>query len=334
MFVTEWGSAAPLLERARLDGTKRTKLVEQKIVYPFGVAVDLPREEVYWVDTYLDVVERIRYDGSRRTTVYRGTPMRNLYGISVFERHLYVTSWHSNSVLAVHKYNQSDVRTVRANLTRPFSIHVYHRQRKPPGDHPCGSNNGDCEHLCIPSTAKGVPVARCVCRAGFRMVQEGRCLPEAPSQFLLYARGRPGAVKGISTSDEFPEEAVSPLLRREVMAPVRFLSRPTALDYDARTRTIYYSDAQKFLIERRGLDGSRREVFTSKGESRRSLLPGPRLNNCEGLAVDWAGRNLFWTDEGHLGIWVARLDNATIRRQLVSLNMSHPRAIVVDPKRG
>lgn len=100
---------------------------------------------------------------------------------------------------------------------------------------------------------------------------------EAPSQFLLYARGRPGAVKGISTSDEFPEEAVSPLLRREVMAPVRFLSRPTALDYDARTRTIYYSDAQKFLIERRGLDGSRREVFTSKGESRRSLLPGPRL---------------------------------------------------------
>ncbi|XP_029850375.2 prolow-density lipoprotein receptor-related protein 1 [Ixodes scapularis] len=323
MFVTEWGSAAPLLERARLDGTKRTKLVEQKIVYPFGVAVDLPREEVYWVDTYLDVVERIRYDGSRRTTVYRGTPMRNLYGISVFERHLYVTSWHSNSVLAVHKYNQSDVRTVRANLTRPFSIHVYHRQRKPPGDHPCGLNNGDCEHLCIPSTAKGVPVARCVCRAGFRMVQEGRCLPEAPSQFLLYARGRPGAVKGISTSDEFSEEAVSPLLRREVMAPVRFLSRPTALDYDARTRTIYYSDAQKFLIERRGLDGSRREVFTSKG-----------LNNCEGLAVDWAGRNLFWTDEGHLGIWVARLDNATIRRQLVSLNMSHPRAIVVDPKRG
>lgn len=75
MFVTEWGSAAPLLERARLDGTKRTKLVEQKIVYPFGVAVDLPREEVYWVDTYLDVVERIRYDGSRRTTVYRGTPV-------------------------------------------------------------------------------------------------------------------------------------------------------------------------------------------------------------------------------------------------------------------
>lgn len=64
----------------------------------------------------------------------RKPQMRNLYGISVFERHLYVTSWHSNSVLAVHKYNQSDVRTVRANLTRPFSIHVYHRQRKPPGE--------------------------------------------------------------------------------------------------------------------------------------------------------------------------------------------------------
>lgn len=323
MFVTEWGSAAPVLERARLDGTERTKLVEQKIVYPFGIAVDLPREEVYWVDTYLDMVERISYDGSRRTTVFRGAPMRNLYGITVFENYLYVTSWHSNSVVAVHKYNQSDIRTVKANLTRPFSIHVYHRQRKPYRDHPCSQNNGNCGHLCIPSTSKGRLTAQCICRPGFHLVDQGRCVVEAPSQFLLYARGRPGAVKGISTSDDFPESNVAPLLRREVMAPIRSLSRPTALDYDARTRTVYYSDAQQFVIEHQGLDGSRREVFTSKG-----------LNNCEGLAVDWAGRNLYWTDEGHLGICVARLDNATLRRQLVSLNMSHPRAIVVDPKRG
>ncbi|XP_077556086.1 LDL receptor protein 1 isoform X2 [Haemaphysalis longicornis] len=323
MFVTEWGSAAPVLERAHLDGTQRTKLVEQKIVYPFGIAVDLPREEVYWVDTYLDMVERISYDGSRRTTVFRGAPMRNLYGITVFENYLYVTSWHSNSVVAVHKYNQSDIRTVKANLTRPFSIHVYHRQRKPYRDHPCSRNNGNCEHLCIPSTVKGSLMAQCICRPGFRLMDTGRCVAETPAQFLLYARGRPGAVKGISISDEFPEASMSPLLRREVMAPIRSLSRPTALDYDAKTRTVYYSDAQQFVIERQGLDGSRREVFTSKG-----------LNNCEGLAVDWAGRNLYWTDEGHLGICVARLDNATVRRQLISLNMSHPRAIVVDPKRG
>ncbi|XP_037511191.1 low-density lipoprotein receptor-related protein 1 [Rhipicephalus sanguineus] len=323
MFVTEWGSAAPVLERAHLDGTERTKLVEQKIVYPFGIAVDLPREEVYWVDTYLDMVERISYDGSRRTTVFRGAPMRNLYGITVFENYLYVTSWHSNSVVVVHKYNQSDIRTVKANLTRPFSIHVYHRQRKPYREHPCSKNNGNCEHLCIPSTIKGTLTAQCICRPGFRLADQGRCIAVAPAQFLLYARGRPGAVKGISTSDDFPESRVFPLLRREVMAPIRSLSRPTALDYDAKTRTVYYSDAQQFVIERQGLDGSKREVFTSKG-----------LNNCEGLAVDWAGRNLYWTDEGHLGIWVARLDNSTLRRQLVSLNMSHPRAIVVDPKRG
>lgn len=323
MFVTEWGTTAPLLERARMDGSARTKLVEHKIVFPFGVAVDMPKEQVYWVDTYLDVVERINYDGSGRTTVFRGVAVRHLYGITVFEQHLYVTSWHSNSVVSLHKYNRSDVRTIKANLTRPFSIHVYHRQRKPDVEHPCAVNNGNCEHLCIPLNERGKNVSHCICQPGFRLARGGHCVVVRPLRFLLYARGRPGAVKGISASDGFPEDMLAPVLRREVVAPVRDLGRPMALDYDVRTQTVYYSDAQKFSIEQRALDGSRRGVFLSRG-----------LNNCEGMAIDWMGRNLYWTDEGHLSISVARLDNSTVRRQLIGLNMSHPRAIVVDPKGG
>ncbi|XP_064475155.1 prolow-density lipoprotein receptor-related protein 1-like [Ornithodoros turicata] len=325
MFVTEWGSTAPLLERAQMDGGGRTKLVEHKIVYPFGVAVDLPKEQVYWVDTYLDVVERINYDGTGRTTVFRGAPMRNLYGITVFEQYLYVTSWHGNSVISVHKYNQSDVRTVKANLTRPFSIHVYHRQRKPYENHPCNLDRTNCDHLCIPLYRNGISMGGCVCQPGFRFAAglQRTCVATRPQTFLLYARGRPGAVKGISASDGFPEDALYPVLRREVLAPIGDLGRPMALDYDVRTQTVYYSDAQKFSIEQRALDGSHRRVFLSRG-----------LNNCEGMAIDWMGRNLFWTDEGHLSISVARLDNSTIRKQLISLNMSHPRAIVVDPKGG
>ncbi len=42
MFFTEWGSATPRLERALLDGSERRTLVNTKIVYPYGVAVDLP----------------------------------------------------------------------------------------------------------------------------------------------------------------------------------------------------------------------------------------------------------------------------------------------------
>lgn len=65
-----------LLERAQMDGSNRTSLVNQKIVYPYGVTVDFPNQHVYWVDTYLDYVERINYDGTNRKTVKNGVAVR------------------------------------------------------------------------------------------------------------------------------------------------------------------------------------------------------------------------------------------------------------------
>jgi integrin beta 2 len=76
MFFTKWGASSPMLERTALDGSNRTTLVQQKIVYPYGVTVDYPTQHVYWVDTYLDFVERIDYDGSNRRTVKKGFPVR------------------------------------------------------------------------------------------------------------------------------------------------------------------------------------------------------------------------------------------------------------------
>ncbi len=317
LFFTEWGSTAPLLERSKLDGSNRTRLVEHKIVYPYGITIDFPNEHIYWVDTYLDFIERINYDGSGRHTIIRGLPVRNLYGITLFEQYLYVTSWHTNSIIAVNKFNHSDIRTLMSNLTRPFSIHVYHRQRQPIVEHPCSTNNGGCDHICITHyTGKSrKPVALCRCLAGHRLVRGGQCVIAKQSHFLLYARGRPGTIKGVTMGVTAKKE--------EAMVPITSLSRPTALDFDARSQFIYYSDVQRFVIERQTINGSKREVYLDKG-----------LNNCEGLAIDWMGRNLYWTDEGLLSVFVARLDNSEIKKRLVHGNMSHPRAIVVDPKRG
>ena len=75
MFFTKWGASSPMLERTVLDGADRTVLVQQKIVYPYGVTVDYPTQHVYWVDTYLDFVERIDYDGSNRRTIKKGFPV-------------------------------------------------------------------------------------------------------------------------------------------------------------------------------------------------------------------------------------------------------------------
>ena len=45
---------------------------------------------MYWVDTYLDYIERCDYDGNNRKTVVRGAPVENLYGLAVFQNKLFV----------------------------------------------------------------------------------------------------------------------------------------------------------------------------------------------------------------------------------------------------
>lgn len=77
---------------------------------------------------------------------------------------------------------------------------------------------------------------------------------------------------------------------------------------------------------RQKLDGSGREVFA-----------GRDVDNCEGIAVDWMGRNLYWTDDALGTVNCARLDAPHIRRVLVQdddYQAYHPRAIVLDPSNG
>jgi len=55
-----------------MDGSNRYTMVDSKIVYPYGITVDLASQKVYWVDKFLDSIERIDYDKKNRRTIHRG----------------------------------------------------------------------------------------------------------------------------------------------------------------------------------------------------------------------------------------------------------------------
>lgn len=135
MFFTKWGHhSPPMLERCDLDGSRRKSIVDHKIVYPYGLTVDFPKEQIYWVDTYLDFVERVDYEGNNRKTILRGREVQNLYGISVFQNKLFLSSWHSNNILELDKFTMEQ-RSVVKNISRPFNVYIYHRQRQPVGEY-------------------------------------------------------------------------------------------------------------------------------------------------------------------------------------------------------
>ena len=155
---------------------------------------------------------------------------------------------------------------------------------------------------------KEEPFYKCICQAGYE-IKEGKCQLAHRPQFLLYGQQKPGAVRGLDL--EAP--------RNEVIIPMIDLARPTALDYHAEANHLYLADSERLQIQRQHIINGTKEVFLDT-----------RLNTVMGLAVDWIGRNLYWTDEGLRTIFVADLRNPAKRTTLISEGLLHPRSIVID----
>ena len=64
---------------------------------------------IYWVDTYLNYIDRCDYDGKRRRTIVRGSRAAHHYALSILETTIFATSWQDSSVLRVDRYNSSDI---------------------------------------------------------------------------------------------------------------------------------------------------------------------------------------------------------------------------------
>ena len=67
--------------------------------------------------------------------------------------------------------------------------------------------------------------------------------------------------------------------------------------------------------------------------SQQATLIDTALHSPEGLAMDWAHKNIYWTDSGDKTISVATADGKK-RRVLIDADLSEPRAIAVDPRQG
>lgn len=68
MFWSDWGHH-PRIERASMDGSLRAVIIQEKVFWPNGLAIDYPNRLLYFVDGYLDYIDYCEYDGSNRRQV-------------------------------------------------------------------------------------------------------------------------------------------------------------------------------------------------------------------------------------------------------------------------
>jgi len=99
---------------------------------------------------------------------------------------------------------------------------------------------------------------------------------------------------------------------------------------------IYWTDVSQEAIRRVTLAAAA-SSSTSSGSSSSSpavdAVVSTGLMSPDGLACDWIGRKLYWTDSGTKRIEVSDLDGR-MRKVLFWESLDQPRAIVVYPQRG
>ncbi|XP_028331825.1 low-density lipoprotein receptor-related protein 2 [Gouania willdenowi] len=108
------------------------------------------------------------------------------------------------------------------------------------------------------------------------------------------------------------------------------LSNVVALDFDHNEKRLYWLDAGSRKIERMLFEGNERETLMEENLG------------AEGLALDWVGRKLYWTDGYYASVHVMELDGRYPKKLLSgeftdknkTYMISRPRAVAVNPKYG
>ena len=110
MYWTDWGKH-PKIERAALDGSHRTILVDDSVAWPNGLTIDYLFHKIYWADAKLDKIEVINLDGSSHRVVlnYRSS---HIFGLTVLGDHLYWTDWQKRAIESVNVRTRNNRQTI------------------------------------------------------------------------------------------------------------------------------------------------------------------------------------------------------------------------------
>ena len=186
-----------------------------------------------------------------------------------------------------------------------------HPSRQPANvANPCGSNNGNCSHLCL-LNLNGT--FRCHCPHVMKLAEDGRnCIRN--ERVLLFSRTN--EIRGVDLDNPY-YHIIPPISLPQVLQAVQ-------LDFYAQERRIYWIDAQVNEVKRVGLVGSPIETVIDTA-----------IENPNGIAIDWMSHNVFFSSHGalHNHIAVCTLLGEYVTR-IIHDNIFKVQSLAVDPVRG
>jgi len=315
MFWTDWGQY-PRIERCGMNGDLDTRqvLVESDIVWPNGLTLDYQDKRLFWLEAKLGYIASTDWEGNNRKTIFVGDKqtLPQPFAITMASGALFWTDWETNSI---YSYNISIDYVEKVKVRRklsPMDIRVFEPTRQPQSSSPCTVDNGGCSHLCL--AAPYPPHYSCKCPTGYKLVNSSTCA--TTNSAILLVAARDSIIKVSLDTPDYTDRVVS----------LNSVVNSIAIDYDPIEGRVYWTDLEdnhKQSIRSASLTSPHNETDVVTRD----------VDHPDGVAVDWMGRNLFWTDSGTDRIEVARLDG-TSRRVVVSEELDEPRSIVLDLMHG
>lgn len=150
LYFSSWHLQA-YIGKLGMDGSNFTRILtwNDSIAWPNALTIDFFTDRLYFADAHLDYIAFSDLEGRHRHYVIRGNKVPHVFALSLFDDYIYWSDWNLKSISRANKFNGEKYQILQNTTHKPYDVHIFHPLRQLPYYNPCGTNNGNCSHLCL-----------------------------------------------------------------------------------------------------------------------------------------------------------------------------------------
>ena len=308
----------PMLARANLDGTDRKELVTTGISDPRDLTIDMLTHDIFWVDSKMDAIFKIDYQGGNRQMIRNNLPSPK--GLAILKGDIY---WVDRNLMSIYKASKlqkqvAQPEIIKSGLTGLRDIVIMDQQNQPKTDTPCSTRgNGGCQQLCFspPNNGSQGYQPQCSCATGI-LDKDGKSCTSSNEYIVYSTRSEIRSERLPLNLTSHPDASVPPF------KPVVNMSNVVGVEFDYADNLLFFTQIRPdALIGKMDANNPNRNY---------TVILNKNINP-EGIAYDWVHKKIYWTDSKNSSIYSMNVDGTQI---IDMVRVERPRAIVVDPCRG